>query len=123
MIPFGPLPGAVQPAPSDGYIDVLALEELPAGAQKSVAYGFRRVLLCHVSGAIHAVADLCPHALQPLAGSDISDGVIRCARHGALFDLVTGKPQNGVTPKTLRVYPVRICEGRIQILVAEPAGA
>jgi len=121
VIPFGPLPGAEQPAASDGYIDVLALEELPPGAQKSVAYGFRRVLLCHAAGAIHAVADLCPHALQPLAGSEIRDGFIICARHGALFDLDTGKPRNGVTSKTLRVYPVRIRDGRIQISVAEPA--
>jgi nitrite reductase/ring-hydroxylating ferredoxin subunit len=49
--------------------------------------------------------------------------VIRCARHGALFDLLTGKPQNGVTSKALRVYPVRIRDGRIQIAVPDPAGA
>ena len=118
-MPFGP-PPARPPNAADGYLDVLALEDLPPGSQKSVPHGFQRVLLCHASGAVRAVADLCPHALQPLAGSEIIDGVIRCARHGALFDLVTGKPQNGVTPKTLRVYPVRIHNGRIQIAVADP---
>jgi nitrite reductase/ring-hydroxylating ferredoxin subunit len=122
VIPLNTTSGTQGSAASDGYVDVLALEDLPPGAQKSVPHGFQRVLLCRVADGIHAVADLCPHALQPLAGSEISDGVIRCARHGALFDLVTGKPRNGVTPNTLRVYPVRIREGRIQIGVAVPAG-
>ncbi len=105
------------PSSADGFIDVLALDDLPSSSQKSVALGFQRVLLCHTPIGIHAVADLCPHALQPLAGSDIKDGVIRCAKHGALFDLSTGKPKNGVTAKTLRVYPVRIRDGRIEIAV------
>ena len=120
-MPFGP-PRTRPPIAADGYLDVLAVEDLPPGSQTSVAHGLQRVLLCHASGGIRAVADLCPHALQPLAGSEIIDGAIRCARHGALFDLVTGKPQNGVTPKTLRVYPVRIRDGRIQIAVADAAG-
>jgi nitrite reductase/ring-hydroxylating ferredoxin subunit len=120
MMPFGP-PPARPPVAADGYLDVLAVEDLPAGSQRSVPHGFERVLLCHASGTIRAVADLCPHALQPLAGGQVIDGAIRCARHGALFDLVTGKPQNGVTSRVLRVYPVRIRDGRIQIAVADPA--
>jgi len=120
VIPFGPTPGAEGAAASDGYLDVLALDDLPPGSQKSVPHGFQRVLLCHVADGVHAVADLCPHALQPMAGSEITGGVIRCARHGALFDLVTGKPQNGVTTQSLRIYPVRIRDGRIEIRVANP---
>jgi 3-phenylpropionate/trans-cinnamate dioxygenase ferredoxin subunit len=112
--------GAGSPKPADRFIDVLAVDELPPSSQKSVAYGFQRVLLCHTPRGIHAVADLCPHALQPLAGSDITDGIIRCARHGASFDLATGQPVNGVTNKSLRVYAVTIRDGRIGIAVAGP---
>ncbi len=115
MIPRVPGSGAGNPAGADGFIDVLAVDDLPPCSQRSVARGFERVLLCHTPAGIHAVADLCPHALQPLAGSEIKDGVIRCAKHGASFDLVTGKPTNGVTLKTLRVFPVRIRDGRIAI--------
>jgi nitrite reductase/ring-hydroxylating ferredoxin subunit len=101
-------------------IDVLALDELPPASQRSVTYGFQRVLLCHTHRGIHAVADLCPHALQPLAGSEIADGIIRCARHGASFDLATGRPLNAVTNKRLKVYAVTIRNGRIGIGVADP---
>jgi nitrite reductase/ring-hydroxylating ferredoxin subunit len=112
-------PGAAG-ASREGYTDVLALAELPPSSQKSVSHGFQRVLLCHTPAGIHAVADLCPHALQPLVGSEITNGRIRCAKHGALFDLATGKPVNGVTMKNLKLYSVRIRDGRIEIAVTDP---
>ncbi len=118
MIPLGAKPGIA----GDGFIDVLALIDLPAAAQRSVSHGFERVLLCHTPDGIRAVADLCPHALQPLAGSAVQGGMIHCAKHGAVFSLVTGKPQNGVTARTLRVYPVRIREGRIEVGFKTPSG-
>ncbi len=121
MIPIVPGSGTRDAAAVEGFIDVLAADDLPPGSQRSVAQGFQRVLLCHTPDGIHAVADLCPHALQPLAGSEIKDGVIRCAKHGAVFDLVTGKSKNGVTDRTLRVYTVRIRDGRIAIAVAAPS--
>ncbi len=104
----------------DGFLDVMAVEDLPTAGQRSVPFGFERILLCHTTAGIRAVADLCPHALQPLAGSAVVDGTIRCSKHGATFDLVTGKPLNAVTPRTLRVYPVRIRGGRIQVGVKTP---
>lgn len=111
MITVGPAPGI----PADGFVDVSALEDLPQGSQKSIQWGFERILLCHTAEGIHAVADLCPHALQPLMGSTVAGGAIRCAKHGAEFDLVTGKPRNGVTPRTLKIYPLKVEQGRILV--------
>jgi nitrite reductase/ring-hydroxylating ferredoxin subunit len=93
----------------------LAVAELPAGSQRSIAYGFLRILLCHTDDGIFAVLDVCPHALQPLAGAEVTAGTIRCPKHGALFALATGEPQNGVTNQRLRTFPVRVCGGQIEI--------
>jgi len=112
--------GAAPGIPADGFVDVAAIDDLPQGSQKSIPRGFERILLCHTADGIHALADLCPHALQPLMGSIISGGAIRCAKHGAEFDLVTGKPRNGVTPRTLKVYPLKVERGRILVGVATP---
>ena len=117
MNPLGTKPGAVPP---DGFVDVLALVDLPGGEQKPILHGFERILLCHTDDGIRAIADVCPHALQPLAGSPVVGAVIRCAKHGAEFDVATGKPCNGVTRNSLRVYPVRIRDGRIQVGVNKP---
>jgi nitrite reductase/ring-hydroxylating ferredoxin subunit len=100
---------------AEEFVDVLALSELPAGEQRRVLLGFVRVLLCRTDHAVYAVAELCPHALQPLLGGEVRDGAIHCPRHAACFDLATGKPLNGVTNAPLRTYPLRIREGRIEI--------
>lgn len=124
MMPLGSKSGAI---PSDGFVDVLALGDLPPGVQKTILCGFERILLCHTDEGVRAVGDVCPHALQPLAGSAVVGAVIRCAKHGAEFDLATGTPCNGVTGHSLRVYPVRIRDGRIQLgvnkLPAPPAAS
>lgn len=115
MIPIPPALAGEAAASADGFVAVLAQDELPRDGQRSVPLGFSRVLLCHTADGIFAVADVCPHALQPLAGAEISNGTIRCPKHGALFALGTGKPQNGVTAHPLRVYPVRVRDGQIEI--------
>ncbi|HKY92146.1 MAG TPA: Rieske (2Fe-2S) protein [Nevskiaceae bacterium] len=98
------------------WIDVLSEAELPAGGQKSVLVRGARVLLCRTeSGALHAVADLCPHALQPLEGGRLRGGTLRCPRHGACFDLASGQPVNPVTDRPLTVFPVRAHHGRIEV--------
>jgi 3-phenylpropionate/trans-cinnamate dioxygenase ferredoxin component len=120
VIPIGSPPRSEESDPARGFVDVLAVEALPPGGQRSVLVGFTRVLLCHVGERIYAVGELCPHALQPLAGGEIRDGAIRCPKHGARFDLETGRPLNGVTVNLLRTYPLRIRQGRIEIALGAP---
>jgi nitrite reductase/ring-hydroxylating ferredoxin subunit len=103
-------------APDDGFHDAASFESLPEGNRRSVLCGARRILLCHTENGLFAVADACPHALQPLSDGLIDSGRIRCVRHGAEFDLETGRPLNGVTAKPLTVYPLRVRGGRIEVL-------
>jgi nitrite reductase/ring-hydroxylating ferredoxin subunit len=98
------------------WIDALSETELPAGGQKTVLVRGARVLLCRTdAGALHAVADLCPHALQPLEGGRLRGATLRCPRHGACFDLATGQPVNPVTDRPLSIFPVRVHDGRIEV--------
>lgn len=103
-----------------GFKPFLPAADLPRGSQRSVAHGFLRILLCHTDEGIFAVLDLCPHALQPLAGAEVSAGMIRCPKHGALFALATGEPRNGITQQRLRTFPVRVRDGQVEIDTAAP---
>jgi 3-phenylpropionate/trans-cinnamate dioxygenase ferredoxin subunit len=104
-------------SPTAEYIDVLASEDLPLATPTVVFAGFRRILLYRSETRIHAVSDLCPHAMQPLCGGQITAGVIRCPKHGARFDLESGKPLNGVTDRSLTLYLVRVRAGRIEVAI------
>jgi nitrite reductase/ring-hydroxylating ferredoxin subunit len=99
----------------EAFIDVLATTDLPERGQRTVFLGFTRVLICRSDHGMYAVAGLCPHALQPLEGGEIRDETIRCRKHGACFDLLTGRPLNGVTDQRLRTYRIRVHNGRIEV--------
>jgi 3-phenylpropionate/trans-cinnamate dioxygenase ferredoxin subunit len=116
VIPLGGSPGETPSADRD-FVDVLGEDELPPGGRRSVQLGFRRVMLYRDPERIYAFSEACPHALQPLADAEISAGSIRCQKHGACFDLSSGRPLNGVTAKPLPMYQVKIQSGRI--LIAE----
>lgn len=103
--------------PGNDYIFALNLSDLEIGTQRAVNLRGRNVLLCRTEGGVYALADLCPHAQQPLAGSPIEGKAIRCRLHGARFNILTGIPLNSVTRKSVAVFPVRIREGVIEVNV------
>jgi nitrite reductase/ring-hydroxylating ferredoxin subunit len=97
------------------FVDVMAASELMPGGQRAVVVNGRRVLLCRVGEQVYALANLCPHAQQPLEGGAIEGGAIRCLRHGACFDIASGASLNGVTKTPVKTFPARVRAGRIEV--------
>ncbi|MGA2393294.1 MAG: non-heme iron oxygenase ferredoxin subunit [Candidatus Lustribacter sp.] len=66
------------------------------------------VLLCDVDGELYAVEDVCTHDGGALDGGELDGCRVMCPRHGALFDVTTGKALTlpAVTP--LPTFPVRV---------------
>src|SRR5918911_2620653 len=50
-----------------------------------------RVALCNVAGEFYAIEDVCPHDAGPLDQGELIGSQIKCPRHGAKFDVTTGK--------------------------------
>lgn len=94
---------------------MLAEADLAVGDQRVVRIGFTRVLLVRGERDVHAVPELCPHAMKPLTGGGVDGNVLTCPAHGAKFDLATGTPVNPVCERGLMPYPVRVRAGRIEI--------
>jgi 3-phenylpropionate/trans-cinnamate dioxygenase ferredoxin subunit len=66
------------------------------------------VLLCNCAGGIHAVEDVCTHDGGALDGGELDGCRIMCPRHGAFFDVTTGKALTLPAVSPLPVYPVTI---------------
>lgn len=65
------------------------------------------VALTRIDGVVCAFGDICTHDDGPLAEGEISAGCVVCPRHGARFDLKTGKPSfPAVTP--IPIYEAKI---------------
>jgi 3-phenylpropionate/trans-cinnamate dioxygenase ferredoxin subunit len=66
------------------------------------------VLLCDVGGELYAVEDVCTHDGGALDGGELDGCRVMCPRHGALFDVTTGKALTLPAVVPLPVFPVRI---------------
>jgi nitrite reductase/ring-hydroxylating ferredoxin subunit len=72
------------------------------------------VALARAAGAWHAVETWCTHAECPLSDGWVEGTAIRCPCHGSLFDLRTGAPLEGPADESVRVFPTRVVDGRVE---------
>ncbi|MBI4227946.1 MAG: non-heme iron oxygenase ferredoxin subunit [Candidatus Omnitrophica bacterium] len=100
------------------YVPVLPLAELPPGTVKIVEPQGRRIAICNVDGVVHALEDRCSHDNGPLGEGSLSGKLLECPRHGAQFDVTTGRPVTLPAVVPVQRFPVKI-EGT-QILVEVP---
>ena len=67
-----------------------------------------RIALCNVDGEFFAIDDVCTHDGGPLDQGDLLDDQIECPRHGALFDVRTGKALTLPAIFPIKTYPLKI---------------
>ena len=65
--------------------------ELPPGGKKLVDIDGRAIAVFNVDGILYAIDDVCTHDGGPLAEGELTGCEIACPRHGARFDVRTGK--------------------------------
>jgi metal-sulfur cluster biosynthetic enzyme/nitrite reductase/ring-hydroxylating ferredoxin subunit len=72
-------------------VRVAKLSDLPEGGRLLVELDDRIVVLLRVGDELFCLDDVCTHDGGPLSEGQVSDHTIACPRHGAKFDLRTGK--------------------------------
>lgn len=80
----------MSPAPTQ-WEHVADTDELNDGDRKSIFVDDTPALLLRVAGTYYAIEDVCTHDGQPLTDGPVDGNSISCPRHGARFDLKTGK--------------------------------
>ncbi len=87
--------------------------ELGAGRARSVQFGEWRVAVCRVGDDYHAIHDICTHDGGSLDQGELVDGRIECPRHGAWFDVKTGKVLSLPAVRDIRTFPVKVENGDV----------
>ncbi|MEN2981963.1 MAG: Rieske (2Fe-2S) protein [Thermus sp.] len=67
----------------------------------------RPILLLYTGEEVFALEDLCPHDDGPLHEGELEEGQMVCPRHGARFDLRTGR-QTLPAPRPVKVFPAKL---------------
>jgi 3-phenylpropionate/trans-cinnamate dioxygenase ferredoxin component len=90
------------------FVKVGKQSEISPGAVKVFAVQGLRIAICHVEQSFYAVADLCTHDGGPLGEGELIDDQIECPRHGARFDIQTGKAMCLPAVTAIPVYKVEL---------------
>ena len=101
------------------FVTVAKASELPVGQLKPVEAGGKRLLVCHTDRGFHAIDDTCTHDDGPLADGWLEGTAIECPRHGARFDVTTGKVICLPAAVPINAYRVTVDGDEVKVNVSE----
>ena len=93
---------------TDAFVTAAQVSQIPLGQFKPVEVAGKRLLICHTESGFYAVDDTCTHDDGPLAEGWLDGNAIECPRHGARFDVTTGKVLCLPAAVPIRSYPVQV---------------
>jgi len=98
-------------------LDVCPVEELPPGEVKIVHAGEISVGVYNLNGEFFAIEDRCSHDDGPLCRGtwDADACTVVCPRHGASFDLESGRPLSLPAYLPVRTFPVKVENGIVLV--------
>jgi 3-phenylpropionate/trans-cinnamate dioxygenase ferredoxin component len=97
------------------FITVATTDEILPGEPLVVELGRDWVAIFNVDGQYYAIEDRCTHDDGPLAEGLLNGLVIECPRHGACFDITTGKVLSPPAMVDVPSYQIRVEGNEIQI--------
>lgn len=97
------------------YLTVATVEELGNGQRKLLDIDGDPIVVFNIAGGYFAIADVCSHDNGPVGEGDLDGHAIACPRHGARFDLRTGKALSLPAVVDIPAYPVRVVGDELQI--------
>jgi 3-phenylpropionate/trans-cinnamate dioxygenase ferredoxin subunit len=97
------------------YMDIAPASELPNGERLFVEIEGRPIVIFNIAGQFFSIADVCSHDDGPVGEGDLEGYNIVCPRHGAEFDVRTGKVLSMPAVVDIPAYPVKVVDGMIQL--------
>lgn len=95
------------------FIEVCSVEDLPKGERLFFSVGDESLVLLNIDDRYYALADKCSHDDGPLGDGEVENCEIICPRHGARFDVLSGKATKMPAMVDIPAFPVKIIENMI----------
>ena len=97
------------------FVTVARVADTPPGTISVHDVGGARIALCNVNGRFYAIDDVCTHDGSPLDQGELQGELVECPRHGAKFDVTTGRATVLPAVRPVRTYPVRVEGDDVQV--------
>jgi 3-phenylpropionate/trans-cinnamate dioxygenase ferredoxin component len=101
------------------FVSVAKVGEIEEGVVKVVRVGDAPIGLTKIDGEFFAFADVCTHDDGPVAEGELDEYIIACPRHGAKFDIRTGKVKQLPAVVPIPIYAVKV-EGDAVLVSKKP---
>ncbi len=101
------------------FVAVVSLDALPEGKPYAAEVAGERLVLVRQGAQVFALADRCSHEDARLSEGYCEGERIECPRHGATFDLRTGRALTLPATEGVWTYPVRVVAGQVEVALAE----
>jgi 3-phenylpropionate/trans-cinnamate dioxygenase ferredoxin component len=100
-------------------VDVCPVDDLASGQVRIVEHDDLEIGVFNCDGVLYAIEDRCSHDDGPLAEGvlDPEACTVECPRHGAIFDLKTGRPKTLPAYEPVDTFPVIIDQHMIKLEV------
>ena len=89
--------------------------DFPAGERLFLEINGNPIVVFSLAGELVATGDLCSHDGGAIGDGELVGDEIVCPRHGARFNIKTGKALSLPAVEGIPVYPVRVIEGYIEV--------
>lgn len=97
------------------FVEIAPASELPNGERLFVELEGKSIVIFNIAGQFFSIADVCSHDDGPVGEGDIEGYTITCPRHGAEFDIRSGKVLQLPAVVDIPAYPVRVVDGILQV--------
>jgi 3-phenylpropionate/trans-cinnamate dioxygenase ferredoxin subunit len=97
------------------FIEVASEDDVQNGDRLFLEIDEQLLVVFKIAGEYFAIADLCSHDDGPLGDGELESMEIICPRHGARFDLRSGKALSLPAVVDIPAYPVRVKDGKVEI--------
>ena len=103
------------------YLPVARETDVSPGEVKIVDAQGKSLCLGHCEdGTWGAIDNVCTHDGGVLGEGELEDCQVECPRHGARFELLTGRVTALPAVFPVNAYPVRVVNGQVEVDIAVP---
>lgn len=102
------------------YIKVGLVDDIPPGSRIRYEFEEDTVIVLNIDGEFYCIADLCTHDGGSLEDGDVIDHQIECPRHGACFDIKTGRVTRLPATEPIPTYEIKIEDGVVFVREPDP---
>jgi 3-phenylpropionate/trans-cinnamate dioxygenase ferredoxin subunit len=100
-----------------GFVRVASRSDIPENEVRVFEVDGKSVAVANVSGSLYAIDDVCTHDGGPLGEGTVIGNTVECPRHGARFDVRTGRAVALPAVLPVHTYPVEVEGDEVKVQV------